>query len=101
MVLRLEIGDLRVNIDGREVLKGINPRVPVGETHILFGKNGSGKFSLLMSITGFERYQVRQGRISFLGQDITRPPLCGRARLVLGLSCQRPPVIRGSRLRMS
>jgi Fe-S cluster assembly ATP-binding protein len=91
----LEIADLWVNIDDKEVLKGINLRVPVGETHILFGKNGSGKSSLLMSIMGFERYIVKQGRISFLGQDITHLPTYERARLGLGLSFQRPPTIRG------
>jgi Fe-S cluster assembly ATP-binding protein len=91
----LEIDDLWVNIDDQEVLKGINLRVPVGETHILFGKNGSGKSSLLMSIMGFERYKVKQGRITFIGQDITRMPIYERARLGLGLSFQRPPTIRG------
>ena len=91
----LEIDDLWVNIDDKEVLKGINLRVPVGETHILFGKNGSGKSSLLMTIMGFERFQVKQGRISFLGQDITQLPTYARARLGLGLSFQRPPTIRG------
>jgi Fe-S cluster assembly ATP-binding protein len=91
----LEIDDLWVNIEDKEVLRGINLRVPVGETHILFGKNGSGKSSLLMSIMGFERYAVKQGRISFLGQDITRMPTFARARLGLGLSFQRPPTIRG------
>jgi Fe-S cluster assembly ATP-binding protein len=91
----LEIDDLWVNIDNKEVLKGINLRVPVGETHILFGKNGSGKSSLLMTIMGFERYVVKQGRISFLGQDITQMPTFERARLGLGLSFQRPPTIRG------
>jgi len=91
----LEIDDLWVNIDDKEVLKGINLRVPVGETHILFGKNGSGKSSLLMTIMGFGRYAVKQGRISFLGQDITRLPIYERARLGLGLSFQRPPTIRG------
>ena len=91
----LEIDDLWVNIDDKEVLKGINLRVPVGETHILFGKNGSGKSSLLMTIMGFGRYAVKQGRISFLGQDITQLPIYERARLGLGLSFQRPPTIRG------
>jgi Fe-S cluster assembly ATP-binding protein len=91
----LEIDDLWVNIEDKEVLKGINLRVPVGETHILFGKNGSGKSSLLMAIMGFERYQVKRGRISFLGQDITQLPTYERARLGLGLSFQRPPTIRG------
>jgi Fe-S cluster assembly ATP-binding protein len=91
----LEIDDLWVNIDDKEVLKGINLKVPVGETHILFGKNGSGKSSLLMTIMGFGRYAVKQGRISFLGQDITQLPTYERARLGLGLSFQRPPTIRG------
>jgi Fe-S cluster assembly ATP-binding protein len=94
----LAIDDLWVNIDDKEVLKGINLRVPVGETHILFGKNGSGKSSLLMAIMGFERYQVKQGRINFLGQDITQLPTYERARLGLGLSFQRPPTIRGVKI---
>ena len=91
----LEIADLWVTIEDKEVLRGINLTVPVGETHILFGKNGSGKSSLLMAIMGFERYAVKQGRITFLGQDITRMPTYERARLGLGLSFQRPPTIRG------
>jgi Fe-S cluster assembly ATP-binding protein len=94
----LEIDDLWVNIDDKEVLKGINLRVPVGETHILFGKNGSGKSCLLMTIMGFERFAVKQGRISFLGQDITQLPTYERARLGLGLSFQRPPTIRGVKI---
>src|SRR4030066_129579 len=91
----VEIEDLWVDIDGKEVLKGINLAIPQGETHILFGKNGSGKSSLLMAIMGFDRYQVKQGRISFLGQDITQMPTYERARRGLGLSFQRPPTIRG------
>jgi Fe-S cluster assembly ATP-binding protein len=91
----LEIDDLWVKIDAREVLKGIQLAIPLGETHILFGKNGSGKSSLLMTIMGFGRFQVTQGRIRFKGQDITHLPTHERARLGLGLAFQRPPTIRG------
>ncbi len=91
----LEIEDLWVDIDGTEVLKGINMWIRQGETHILFGKNGSGKSTLLMTIMGFGRYLVKQGRLRFLGQDITHLPIYERARLGLGLAFQRPPTIRG------
>jgi len=91
----LEIEDLWVDIDDKEVLKGINLVVPLGETHILFGKNGCGKSTLLMAVMGFGRYRVKQGLIRFLGQDITQLPTFERARLGLGLSFQRPPTIRG------
>jgi Fe-S cluster assembly ATP-binding protein len=91
----LEIQDLWVGVEDREVLKGINLRIPPGETHILFGKNGSGKTSLLMTIMGFSRYRVLQGNIRFQGEDITRLPTYERARRGLGLAFQRPPTIRG------
>jgi len=91
----LEIYDLWVSVDDREVLKGLNLSIPVGETHILFGRNGSGKSTLLMTIMGFERYRVERGDIIFRGEDITRFPTFERARLGLGLAFQRPPTIRG------
>src|SRR4030042_851615 len=91
----LEIEDLWVSIDDKEVLKSINLKIPPGETHILFGKNGSGKSTLLMAIMGFARYQVRAGRIFFRGEDITHLPTHERARRGLGLAFQRPPTIRG------
>jgi Fe-S cluster assembly ATP-binding protein len=91
----LEVINLRVNIDDKEILKGINLTVPQGETRILFGKNGSGKSSLLMTIMGFSRYRVVAGQIIFKGQDITNLPTYERARLGLGLAFQRPPTIRG------
>jgi Fe-S cluster assembly ATP-binding protein len=93
----LDIQDLWVQIEDKEVLRGLNLKVPGGETHILFGKNGSGKSSLLMTIMGFSRYQVNQGRIFFRDQDITHMSTFERARLGLGLAFQRPPTLRGVR----
>ncbi|MGD8438140.1 MAG: ATP-binding cassette domain-containing protein, partial [Syntrophobacterales bacterium] len=95
----LEINDLWVDVNGEQVLKGVNLTIPSGETHILFGKNGSGKSSLLMTIMGFRRYKVRQGRLSFRGQDITTMPIDERAKMGIGLAFQRPPSIRGVKTR--
>ncbi|TVM25951.1 ATP-binding cassette domain-containing protein, partial [Oceanidesulfovibrio marinus] len=56
----LSIQNLHVNIDEREVLKGINLYIEEGSTFILFGLNGSGKTTLLMTLTSFANYEVRQ-----------------------------------------
>jgi Fe-S cluster assembly ATP-binding protein len=95
----LKIEDLRVSIDDREVLRGINLHIREGETFILFGPNGSGKTSLLMTLMGFSGYTVTGGRITFRGQDITNMPMYERARLGIGMSFQRPPTIHGLKTR--
>jgi Fe-S cluster assembly ATP-binding protein len=91
----LEIRDLSVAIEDRQILHDINLLVPVGETHALFGPNGSGKTSLLMAIMGFPRYRILGGRIRFDGKDITDLPMDERARMGIGMSFQRPPTVRG------
>lgn len=95
----LEVIDLWVEINGTQVLNGVDLRVPVGETHILFGKNGSGKSSLLMTLMGFRRYRIRQGRILFKGEDVTHMSIDQRAKMGMGLAFQRPPGIRGVKTR--
>ncbi|MUM78453.1 ATP-binding cassette domain-containing protein [Pseudodesulfovibrio sp. F-1] len=95
----LTIEDLHVNIGDKPVLQGINLEIKKGETFILFGPNGSGKTSLLMSLMGFSGYEVTRGRILFKGEDITRAPMYERARLGIGMSFQRPPTIHGLRTR--
>jgi len=95
----LGIEQLTVEIEGREILHGISLEMGLGETQVLFGPNGSGKTTLLMTIMGFPKYRVTKGRIIFKGQDITRLPLDERARLGIGMSFQRPPVVRGVKTR--
>jgi Fe-S cluster assembly ATP-binding protein len=91
----LKIENLHVNIGDKEVLKGIDLEIADGETFILFGPNGSGKTSLLMSIMGFAGYEITKGSIIFDGEDITSAPTWKRARLGVGMSFQRPPTIHG------
>lgn len=95
----LEIEDLTVSIGSKQVLKDVNLRVGPGETHALFGPNGTGKTTLLNAIAGIPRYVVDSGRIIFKGQDITRMAMDQRARLGIGMAFQRPPAIRGLRLK--
>jgi Fe-S cluster assembly ATP-binding protein len=95
----LEIENLSVSIGGKLVLKDVNLRVGPGETHALFGPNGTGKTTLLNAIAGIPRYVVEGGSIAFKGQDITRMTMDERARLGIGMAFQRPPAIRGLKLR--
>ncbi|MBF0202230.1 MAG: ABC transporter ATP-binding protein [Desulfamplus sp.] len=91
----LIIENLKVEVGDQEILKNVNLHVPPGETHILFGPNGSGKTSLMMTIMGFSGYRVTGGRIVFNGEDVTFMPIHERARLGIGVLFQRPPTING------
>jgi Fe-S cluster assembly ATP-binding protein len=91
----LDIKHLNVAVEGKEILRDVNLSIDTGETHVLFGPNGSGKTTLLMAIMGFPRYQVTKGSITFKGKDITKLGVDERARLGIGISFQRPPVVRG------
>jgi len=95
----LIIEDLGVEVGGKQILKRINMEIPSGETHILFGPNGSGKTSLMMTIMGFSGYKITNGKISFQGHDITHMPVHERARLGIGVAFQRPPTINGLKTR--
>lgn len=95
----LQIEELKVEVGGKLILKNVNMEIPKGETHVLFGPNGSGKTSLMMTIMGFSGYKVTHGKITFKGEDITYMPIHERARLGIGVSFQRPPTISGLKTR--
>jgi len=67
----LEIKELAVKIDSRQILHDVNLSIRSGETQVMFGPNGGGKTTLLMTIMGFPRYRVTKGAIFFKGEDIT------------------------------
>jgi Fe-S cluster assembly ATP-binding protein len=91
----LKIRNLDVEVEGKQILHNVNLSLGVRETHAIFGPNGGGKTTLLMAIMGFPRYRITGGQILFKGQDITATSLDERARLGIGMSFQRPPVVRG------
>ncbi len=95
----LEIEGLHVQVGDREVLQGINLVIREGETHVLLGPNGSGKTTLLNTIVGLPGYQVTQGTIRYRGEDLLTLSIDERARAGIGVAYQRPPAVRGVRLR--
>jgi Fe-S cluster assembly ATP-binding protein len=95
----LQIEDLQVELEGNVILKHIDLEIKPGETHVLFGPNGSGKTSLLMTIMGYPQYKVIGGKMYFKGEEITNMPINERARLGIGMSYQRPPTINGLKTR--
>ncbi|RAP54041.1 MAG: Fe-S cluster assembly ATPase SufC [Methanosphaera sp. rholeuAM130] len=95
----LEISDLEVEVEGKKILKGVNLQIEEGETHVLLGPNGAGKSTLFMTILGFPKYEVTNGKILYKGQDITELETHERIELGLGVTFQNPPAIRGVKLK--
>ncbi|MGB2727428.1 MAG: ABC transporter ATP-binding protein [Halobacteriota archaeon] len=94
----LEIKDLTVEVEGKEIIRNLNLNIERGAVHVLFGPNGCGKTTLLMTILGFPNYKVTKGSITFKGVAITDLPINERVKLGMGLSFQHPPEIRGVKL---
>ncbi len=95
----LQIEELKVEVGGKTILNNVDMEIPEGKTHILFGPNGSGKTSLMMTIMGFSGYNVTHGKITYKGEDITDMPINERALMGIGVSFQRPPTINGLKIR--
>ncbi|MCL4078269.1 ABC transporter ATP-binding protein [Coriobacteriia bacterium Es71-Z0120] len=95
----LVVEDLHVHVGDREILRGVDLVIDEGETHVLLGPNGGGKTTLLNTIVGLPGYQVTQGRILFKGVDLAGLDIDERARMGIGVAFQRPPAVRGIKLR--
>ena len=91
----LVIKNLHASIAGKQILRGLDLTVKAGEVHALMGPNGSGKSTLSNVIAGHPNYEVTEGEIHFLGQNITEMEPNERAKLGIFLAFQYPTSIPG------
>jgi len=92
---KLEIRDLHVSIEGKEILKGFTLEIPQGEVHAIMGPNGTGKSTLAYTLMGHPAYEVTSGEVWFKGQNILDLEPDARSRLGLFLAFQYPVAIPG------
>jgi Fe-S cluster assembly ATP-binding protein len=91
----LEIKNLHVEVDGKQILKGLNLTVSSGEAHAIMGPNGSGKSTLAQVLAGRKDYTITEGSISFQGKDLLEMAPEDRAREGVFLAFQYPVEIPG------
>src|SRR6187455_21564 len=91
----LIVEDLRVAVDGKEILKGLSLEVRKGEIHALMGPNGSGKSTFANTLMGHPRYEVTSGEILFRGQSVLEMEADERSRAGLFMAFQYPVAIPG------
>jgi Fe-S cluster assembly ATP-binding protein len=94
----LEIKNLHVEAEGKQILKAINLKLELGKITALMGKNGSGKSTLANTIMGNPKYKITKGKIFFNKKDITNLPAEKRAKLGIFLSFQTPKEIEGIKI---
>ena len=91
----LEIKNLHAEVDGTEILNGVDLIINPGEVHAIMGPNGSGKSTLANVVMGNPVYEVTKGSVFFEGEDITEEPVDNRAKLGMFLAFQYPESIPG------
>ena len=91
----LKIENLHANIDGKEILKGLDLEVKPGEVHAIMGPNGSGKSTLANVLAGREEYEVTEGSVTYLGEDLLELAPEERAWKGIFLAFQYPVEIPG------
>ena len=92
---KLEIKNLHVNVEDKEILKGVDLTVNENEVHALMGPNGNGKSTLLAAIMGNPKYTVTEGTITYDGKDVLAMPVNERSIAGLFLAMQYPQEIPG------
>ena len=93
--MSLEIQNLHVRTEEREILHGVDLVINKGETHALMGPNGSGKSTLANTLMGNPTYEITEGKILLEGEDITEADPDDRAKAGLFLAFQYPVSIPG------
>jgi Fe-S cluster assembly ATP-binding protein len=91
----IRINNLHVSIEGTEILRGIDLEIQNGEIHALMGRNGSGKSTLANVLMGHPAYEITDGKIEYLGEDLTEMEPWERARAGIFLSFQYPQAVPG------
>src|SRR5690606_21575243 len=91
----LEIKNLHVSIEGKEILKGVNLTIKGGEFHAIMGPNGTGKSTLASAIMGHPKYEVTKGQILLDGEDVLEMEVDERAKAGLFLAMQYPSEVSG------
>ena len=92
---KLQIIDLYVEVEGKEILKGVNLEMNTGEFHVIMGPNGNGKSTLVSTIMGHYKYNVTKGQILLDGEDVLAMTVDERSRKGLFLAMQYPSEISG------
>src|SRR5215831_14129585 len=93
--MMLDIRNLHVEVEGREILRGVNLKVEAGEIHAIMGPNGSGKSTLAQVLAGRESYVVTAGEVTFEGKDLLEMAPEDRAREGIFMAFQYPVEIPG------
>ncbi len=91
----LEIEDLHINVDGKEIIKGLDLKIKKGEIHALMGPNGSGKSTLAFGLMGHPKYEITKGNVVVDKTNVLDLDVSQRAKAGLFLSFQYPSEISG------